>query len=309
MQALFEKFYNKKKVLVTGGAGFIGSRLVKTLVNLNVDVSVFVADNVCSGKIDNLKNVLHKIKYLNCDLNDLACLQKLFEHNFDVVFHLAAVSSVPQANENQDLCFKTNVSMLENMANILKQKQISPTVVFSSSSAVYGETPNQCAENSPCNPSSIYAQSKKKGEDILQDLSASFGVTIFALRYFNVFDKDECKRYPSLCSILRKKLLAGEDIPVFGNGKQTRDFVNLDQIIEANLLAGTQNNKQFNVLNVASGKSVSVLDIVNLLKTELGVVNANLKFLPPREGDVLCSSASVEKFTKFKQNILDLAGV
>ena len=178
-----KKFYEGKKVLVTGGAGFIGSHLVEKLVELGARVTVL--DNFSSGKIHNLKKILQRITIIYSDVSfDHVGLKAT--HSQDIVFHLAAMVSVPQSIKYPDLCEKINVQGTKNLLNGCVKNHVG-TLILSSSCAIYGNKFGPCCESDLPSPLSPYAQSKLSAEILCQKYSQDFSLKTACLRYFNVY--------------------------------------------------------------------------------------------------------------------------
>jgi UDP-glucose 4-epimerase len=305
LQVLLRNFYAGKRVLVTGGAGFIGSRLVAELVGLGANV--YVVDDLSTGKTQNVQSLLHRITFFREDLRNEAFLKGLLAHEFSLIFHLAAVSSIPRAEREPLLCGEVNVKAFAFLLQQLAVTRRTPTIVFSSTSAVYGEVNKACAEGDPLNPISIYAKSKLDGEMLLKEFSAISNSSAFALRYFNVFadGKDECMigASASVFSIFRKAFLQKGKISIFGSGKQLRDYVPMSKVVQANLLMPLSGLVGFSVFNVASGQSITLFDLIEKIEKELGLPVPPIEFLPARVGDVETSVADCTKFQKLVEHL------
>lgn len=296
-----KNFYNGKKVLVTGGAGFIGSALVAALVELNADV--YVVDDLSKGKLDNLSSCLPAINFFCQKFGDEEFITKLKTYEFAIVFHLAAVSSVPAAEENQELCYQTNVEGFSKLLNTLAA-QNSCTVVFSSSSAVYGEVKKASCEKDTPKPISAYATSKLAGESILEKFAREYGHNSYALRYFNVFADDKpIIANSDVFSLFKQAFLEGKIIKIFGTGEQLRDYVPRSKVVLANLIMPLSKISGFTVFNIASGKSISLFTLIEKLQAELSLPKPPLTFMPARQGDVKISKADVSKFNNLLKSL------
>lgn len=293
-------FYKNRKVLVTGGAGFIGSRLVKELVASGASVTVI--DNLSSGRVSNLRSVLHKISFIRLDLKNKEKVESVLGLDFFVIFHLAAVSSVPWAERKPDLCQQTNVDAMQLVLDTLRAKSFKPIIVFSSSSSVYGERGEPSCENDPTNPASVYAKSKLRGEELLRQYSQDSGAPSFILRYYNVFSEDEDKREPSVFALFKKSLQENLPVNIFGTGEQVRDYVDLGKVVEATMKLPTCGLYGSHVFNVASGRAISVLDLLEQLKSRFCVEQLKVNFLPARDGDVFSSVAITSKLDEVLKN-------
>ena len=270
--------------LVTGGAGFIGSHLTAALVRKGEAVRVL--DNFAEGRRENLAEVLGSIELIEGDIRDPECLIKALR-GVDVVFHQAALRSVPRSFEIPIETHDVNVTgtfrlLLESVQQKVKR------IVFASSSSVYGE-PERFPESEdlPCAPLSPYAASKLIGETYCQFFSRVYGLETVSLRYFNVFGprQDPASEYAAVIPRFILKVLSGESPVIDGDGRQSRDFTYIDNVVQANLSASRQPGVSGEVFNVACGESHSVLEI---FETVSRILKKNIppKFGPPRRGDV-----------------------
>ena len=289
-------FYKNKKVVVIGGAGFIGSHLVEKLVALGAHVTVL--DNLQTGNVENLAAVATKITFIKGDIrNKEQCIQSLVAT--DIVFHLAAQVSVPESVEDPELCFSTNIT---GTFNILEAARINKVkrFTFSSSCAVYGEHTTPCAETSSCHPTSPYAYSKFIGEQLCQQYSQVFSVPTIVLRYFNVFGprQNPQSEYAGVIAKFTGNMKNNAPITIFGDGTQSRDFVPVEQVVEANLLfaqlpddlcTGTP-------INVATGKSSSILELFEKLKNDFPEYPYQAQFAPARRGELKHSKADCRRY-------------
>lgn len=279
--------------LVTGGAGFIGSHLVRALIRRNE--SVRVVDNFCEGKRDNLAGLQGKVELIEGDIRDEALLAKA-TRGVDYVLHQAALRSVPRSFENPIETNDVNVNgTLKLLLACVTQKV--KRVVFASSSSVYGNTDRLPeSEDLPANPLSPYAASKAAGEYYCSLFSRGYGLHTVSLRYFNVFGphQDPASEYAAVIPKFILKVLSDESPTIDGDGLQSRDFTYIDNVVEANLQAATQPDVSGEVFNIACGESHTVLEI---LETVNRILKKNVppKFGPPRRGDVRHTLADVSK--------------
>jgi len=295
-----KKFYKNLPVLVTGGAGFIGSHITETLVTLGAHVTVI--DNLSTGNIENLKNVKHNITFIEKSIADMdACLEAT--EGQEVIFHLAAFISVPESMENPTLCHKVNV---DGTFNILDAARIQGVqrFVLSSSSAVYGTVEGVCKENMTPNPESPYGTSKLIGEYYCKQFANNFGLQTVALRYFNVFgDKQNPNgAYAAVVAKFTDLMKQNKPLTIFGDGLQTRDFIPVQDVVEANLTVAMLNSEQMNgqIFNVATGKSVNLLELIDILKKDFPTYNLKPEFKPSRAGDIKHSSADCSRYANIK---------
>jgi nucleoside-diphosphate-sugar epimerase len=290
-------FYSTKRVLVTGGAGFIGSHLVEKLVDLGAKVTVL--DNFSTGKLNNLYKIMTNITLLYTDVCSNSSTFKATV-NQDIVFHLAAFVSVPQSIQYPALCTKVNIDGTQNLLECCKRNKV-PTFIFSSSSAVYGNRNGACTENDPVAPQSPYAESKLKGEALCKQYALE-GLNCACLRYFNVYGERQNPNgfYAAVVAKFKHNLLNNEPITIFGDGHQTRDFVNVTEVVNANLQIAMQNNMQGEIFNIGSGKSQTLLELLSQLENELSLKPKEIKFEPARQGDVINSQANCSKYANLK---------
>ncbi len=291
------------RFLVTGGAGFIGSHIVESLAKKNNFVRVL--DNFSTGKIANLKG-LRKVEIIKGDICSLAACLKAVK-GMDFVLHQAALRSVPQSMVNPHDYNRVNIDGTLNMLEASRQNRVK-RFVFASSSSVYGQV-KDFPEKEDFNPAPIspYALSKLAGEYYCKIFSLHFGLPTIALRYFNVFgprqalDDDYAVVVPKFINCL----LEGKSPPIFGNGRQSRDFTFVQNVASANLLAAAADKVNFGIFNVAAGNAVSVLELVKILNRIMGK-NIPPKFLPLRAGDVFKTLADIrqtQEYLKFRPQV------
>jgi nucleoside-diphosphate-sugar epimerase len=277
--------------LVTGGAGFIGSHLVARLLDRGGAVRVF--DNFSTGKEENLAAFGFRAEVVRGDLRDLAAVRAAME-DIEVVFHQAADPSVPRSMTDPAACYEANVMGTLNILQAAREVGVR-RVVFASSCAVYGDDPRlPKTERTRPAPASPYASSKLAGEQLCEVYTRSFGLEAVALRYFNVFGprQDPGSAYAPVIPRFIQALLATERPMIFGDGNQTRDFIYVDDVVQANLLAAESPDAPGRVFNIASGRSVSL----NRLLATLGeIIGTGFQpvYLPARPGDVRHSAAEI----------------
>ena len=279
--------------LVTGGAGFIGSNLVRAL--LDADHSVRVLDNFATGKRENLTEILDRIDLIEADIRDPACCQEACT-DMEVVPHQAALGSVPRSVEDPATSNAVNVDGTVNMLWAAKQAG-SRRFVFASSSAVYGESavlPKQ--EDMPPAPISPYGVSKLTGEHYCRVFYETYGLETFSLRYFNVFGprQDPTSQYAAVIPLFVSALLHNKQPVVFGDGEQTRDFTYIDNVVQANILAADTRNAQGQVINIACQKQISLNRILDILR-QLLAADTPAEYTDPRPGDIKHSLADITR--------------
>ncbi len=308
------------KYLVTGGAGFIGSHIVDALVAKGHDVVVL--DNLSSGHRENLADVIARIEFIQGDIRDPETCLKAAE-GCEGIFHEAALVSVPDSinrpRDNHDINITGTLNVLESA-----RKQGVKRVVFASSAAIYGDNPElPKREDMLPEPKSPYALAKLTGEYYLKVYAECFGIETVALRYFNIFGvrQDPSSMYSGVISIFSERIAKGLPITIYGDGQQTRDFVNVRDVVQANLLAmgvsasgGSAAGRQavkdqkspatchltpdtFSVFNVATGRQTSLLELVTVLGKICGT-KSDVNFSPVRSGDIRHSLADISKTRK-----------
>jgi nucleoside-diphosphate-sugar epimerase len=251
--------------LVTGGAGFIGSHIVRRLVSMGERVRLL--DNFSAGKIENLQGLEDKIEVITGDILDQALVGKAMK-GVEVVLHQGALRSVPFSVENPALVNRVNVEGTMNILIAARDAKVR-RVVLASSSSVYGNTkvfPN--SESVTPNPVSPYAASKLAGEHYSRVFTGLYGLETISLRYFNVFGpkQDPNSQYAAVIPRFIRSALQNEPLEIHGDGLQSRDFTYIDNVVEANLLAARCQDGIGEVINVAQGKSYSLLDLVGALQ-------------------------------------------
>jgi len=286
-----------KKVVVTGGLGFIGSHLVEMLCT---DNEVIIVDNESTGKIENIKHLdLEDISIVLGDLNKID-LVNVFD-NCDYVFHQAALPSVPRSIEDPLKSNEANVTGTLNVLLASRDCDISK-VVFASSSSVYGDTPTlPKVEDMPPNPKSPYAVSKVAGEYYCEVFTDIYDLPTVSLRYFNIFGphQDPESQYAAIIPKFIKSMLKGESPLIYGDGEQSRDFTYVRKAVDANILACKSNKT--GIFNVGCGRSYSINELVELLNKILET-QIEPSYTDPRPGDVKHSLADIEKAKSFGYN-------
>ena len=263
------------KFLVTGGAGFIGSHIAEYLVQRGDDVTIL--DNLNTGKEENLSKINDKINFVNGDIRDYKLLEKLVSDTSGV-FHEAALASVQQSFSMKDEYSDVNITGTENILELAKEYGFK--IVYASSSSVYGNPKKipikESDDRKPINP---YAQTKLEDEYLAKKYS-EMGVSVIGLRYFNVFGKRQSKEYAGVIKLFLEKIKQEMSPKINGDGLQTRDFVHIDDVVVANILAMDSTIKH-EFFNVGTGNSISILDLANT------IINASGLSLKPTHGPEL----------------------
>lgn len=294
---------NKSKILVTGGAGFIGSNLCEELLSQGLEV--ICLDNFITGRRENISQFLNdkNFRLIEGDIrNNETCM--IATAGIDYVFHQAALGSVPRSIENPATTHNININGFMNVLIACRNNKVK-RLVYASSSSVYGDnTDFPKLEEKTGNPLSPYAVTKQVNELYAKVFSDLYQMEIIGLRYFNVFGKHQDPEGPYAAAIPRfiKLLLSGNPPSIFGDGNQSRDFTYIDNVIQANILAAsTDNNKAIGqVFNIACGEKTSVNDLYEILIDILSKYKSGIKNIKPlhvtdRIGDVRDSLASVKK--------------
>ena len=280
--------------LVTGGAGFIGSHIVKELIRQGQKVTVL--DNLSGGKLDNLSPVQDKIIFIQGDICDFDTVKKACQ-GVNYVLHLAALISVAESMAKPQETAQINVQGTVNVLEAARQCGVK-RLVFSSSAAVYGTRPElPYKEDTPIDCQSPYAWSKQAGAELCQLYTKAYGLEAVALRYFNVFGTGQNPNSAYAAVIAKFMQLAAENKPlgIDWDGLQSRDFVNVKDVVQANLLAATK-GVPGEIYNVASGRTYTLLELADTIERVSGRKLARIS-RPKRPGDVHESSADISKIT------------
>lgn len=280
-----------KTYLVTGGAGFIGSHIASALVERGDHVRVL--DNLCTGSRNNLTALEGRVDFVEGDLVNPRDVARALE-GVEVVFHQAALASVPRSVgaplETNAACVTGTVTLLD----VARQMGVR-RVVFGGSSSAYGNQPVPTKhERLLPAPLSPYAAAKLAGEFYCQAFTATYGLETVTLRYFNVFGprQDPKSQYAAVIPKFIIEMLAGQRPTIFGDGKQSRDFTYIDNVVRGNLLAAEAPAAVGRTINVACGKSFDLLQLVDGINRALKT-DVKPNFEPARVGDVRDSLADI----------------
>jgi UDP-glucose 4-epimerase len=276
--------------LVTGGAGFIGSHIAETLVNRGDRVRIF--DNFSTGSPQNISHFRERLEVCEADLRDSKKVAEAVK-GIDVVYHQAALISVPESIQNPAECFSINAAGTVELLEAARLAGVEH-VVLASSAAVYGASPSlPLREETRPELLSPYATSKHINENLAATYSNIYGMQVVALRYFNVYGPRQSPYSGYAAAIPRflTRLQAGQPAEIFGDGQQTRDFVYVSDVVEANLLAAAATGVAGQVFNVCSGVEINLLDLLALLQALFPSAEAPV-FSPNRLGDVPRSQGS-----------------
>ena len=286
------------KYLVTGGAGFIGSHIVSALLEQGHIVRVL--DNFSTGKRENIEALTKQfgrdqLEVMEGDVRDASIVGEAVS-GIDILFHEAAFVSVPQSMEEPQECFDVNVTGTSLLFNAARKAGVRRGVV-ASSAAVYGESEAMpLVEETPLQQKSPYAVSKRVDEMYAELFTNEFGFEVVALRYFNVYGPRQRpdSMYAAAVPIFARRLLDGKPITVFGDGGQTRDLINVHDIVRANLVASEHPDAAGKIFNVCTGVETRLLDLLDVLY-EMFPNAPKHEFAPPRAGDLYRSVGSPQK--------------
>lgn len=274
------------KFLVTGGGGFIGSHLTEALVNEGNDVTIL--DNFTTGKKENLVKTINKIELQKGSINDFELLRNLAKGK-DGMFHQAALASVQESFSKPQEYHMVNVIGTKNVLEIAKELGIK--VVYASSSSIYGNPLKiPIHEDDPKNPINPYAQTKLEDE-WLATKYAKDGVRVIGLRYFNVFGDRQSQQYAGVIKKFLKKAYNNEPPIINGDGTQSRDFVFVGDVVNANILA-MKSTVEYGFFNIGTATTISVNELADIIIAEFGL---NLKPIhgPSLPGDVHTTKADI----------------
>ncbi|HUX00082.1 MAG: SDR family oxidoreductase [Phycisphaerae bacterium] len=277
--------------LVTGGAGFIGSNLVRAI--LERGRSVRVLDNFATGFRENLQEVVGDVDLVEGDIRDADTCRRACA-GAEVVYHQAAIPSVPRSMKDPQGCFDANAVGTHNMLMAARDAGVR-RFVFAASSSAYGagkELPKR--ETMPVLPLSPYAAAKAVGELLVATWHRAFGLETVSLRYFNVFGprQDPTNQYAGVIAAFATRMLQGERPIIYGDGTQSRDFTFVENVVRANLLAAEAPEVHGEVVNIGCGEAIDLNAMVSAFNEVLGT-SLDPIYEPPRPGDVKHSLADV----------------
>ncbi len=278
------------KIIVTGGAGFIGSHLVEELVKQKKNV--IVLDNLITGNKDNLKAFKDKITFKKYDLSKQNTNWQKYFKGIDYVFHLASLADIVPSIENPNLYYKYNVQSTLNIMEACKKYKVKK-IVYAASSSCYGlpkEFPT--CENGEINPMYPYALTKYLGERIVMHWSKIYNIPAISLRLFNVYGPRSrtSGTYGAVFGVFLAQKLAKKPFTVVGNGKQTRDFTYVSDVVNAFICAAKSKIKN-EIFNVGSDKTYSINQLVKLL-------SGPVEYIPKRPGEPDCTWANINKIKR-----------
>ncbi|WMN06806.1 NAD-dependent epimerase/dehydratase family protein [Marivirga arenosa] len=285
-------FLKGKHILVTGGAGFIGHHLVKTIIR-EKPAKLYIIDNLSTGLQSNIEDIigLPEVAFINEDVAKPSTVESITD--LDYIFHLAAVVSVPKSFEMPFLTHRTNESGFINMLELARKLKVKK-LCYASSSAVYGEQMQMpIQETATLNPQSPYGLSKLLNEQYAKAFQEWEDIESVGFRFFNVFGPGQRadSPYSGVISIFMDRMQKGEPIQIFGDGEQIRDFVFVDDVVQA-LLLGAQSEITFGLYNVGSGQTTSLNELYDVLKN-LTKYSNDPTYQEARKGDIKKSAADI----------------
>lgn len=292
------------KILITGGAGFIGSNLVDTLIESN---EIVVVDDLSMGKSDNLplSQYPQKLHFFEHSITDKAFMEKILLHgDFDYIFLLGAVASVADTIERPLETHEINQNANINILEIIRVNKLSvKKVLFTSSAAVYGNNPElPKKETSPIDPLSPYAIDKYATERFVIDYGRLYGIPTVCTRFFNVYGPKQNPNspYSGVLSLISKAIKNNENFTIFGDGEQTRDFVYVRDVTNTLECLAENSESTFKVFNVATGKSTSLNHLIKIFE-KISSMKLNVHFKEERAGDIKNSVADTTKLNQYYQ--------
>ena len=274
------------RYVVTGGAGFVGSNLVKLLIKEGHDV--LVIDNLVKGKKENLSEVFEQIEFINSDIRNYDDIEKNFQ-DLDGVFHQAALTVVQDSFKNPQEYHDVNVKGTENIFKLAEKYDVK--VVYASSSSVYGHQNSMpIKEDALRNPINPYGQTKLDDEYLYEKYS-KMGTSIIGLRYFNIFGEGQTPAYAGVITKFLERIREKKAPIIFGDGNQIRDFIFVQDVVMANLLAMTNNVKN-SLMNIGTGKAMTILELADMI-IDISRVGLEPIFDKPLDGDIKKSHADI----------------
>ena len=293
-QALHGNAFADQRILITGGAGFIGSHLIEALTALGA--RIVVIDDLSGGDWANLAGFGDDVEQIEASILDTDALQHATD-GCRYVFHQAALGSVPRSVEEPELYHQVNVTGTLNVLQAARQAGVR-RVMYAASSSAYGNPPEDQlkVETMPVLPLSPYAATKLAGEHDMRCWSASYGLDTASLRYFNIFGprQNANSAYAAVIAAFAKALQSGEQAIIYGDGQQSRDFTFVHNAVHANLLAARcENDLAGQVINVATGLRITVNELFETMARIMHQPDARPHYEPTRAGDVMHSQADI----------------
>lgn len=302
--------------LVTGGLGFVGSRFIEIARRELEGAKFIIFDNFSVGKLENLSSfvdlpnvkplkdgeslcISHDITVVKGDIRNVEDIERVGDE-LDVIIHLAGNTGVQPSLDNPMLDLQSNIIGTFNILNFAKSKSKLPRVIFSSSNAPLGEAEQPVSEKSPCAPLSPYGASKLAAEGYLSAYNSSFGVPTISLRFGNLYGVGSTHKSSVVAKFI-KHALNGESWPIYGDGTQSRDFLFLDDLIQAIIRSVKINSNFGEVFQISTGRETTILKLCEMLGSELharGITPPSLAYESKRSGDMPKNYSDVSKAKK-----------
>jgi len=286
--------FNGLRILITGAAGFIGSNLTDKFLELGAEV--IGLDNLFNGRLSNLEDAFKnkRFEFHKGDVRDLNFLLDLFK-DVDIIYHEAAFTSVPQSVKMPENCNDVNVNGMINVLNAARRMDVDK-VIFASSSAVYGNTPTLPKHEEMVRwPISPYGVAKLACEQYAKVWYEVYGLKTTSLRYFNIYGpRQRDSPYSGVLAIWLGRILRNENLIIYGDGTQSRDFTYVKDVVKANILAAIH-DAPGEIFNVAAGSPITLNDLAKLLLKLTGKDNLKIEYTDPRPGDILHSYGDISK--------------
>jgi len=280
------------RIFVTGGAGFVGRHLAKSLIKNNHSVTIF--DNLSNSSENDIKPLLDKVTFVKGDITNYDDISSCIK-NSDIVIHLASKINVQQSFANPSLTKTVNVDGTKNLLDVCREHNIT-NIIAASSAAVYGDCNDpkiHLSEDSNTNPISPYGESKLEMEKIIKTHSEKNDCNAVILRFFNIYGTGQSPEYAGVITKFMQKISENEPLEIYGDGLQTRDFISIDDVINSfNETVVKIEGKRGNVYNIASGKSISINELASLM---ISLSGKDLKIIhsPSKKGDIRFSQADI----------------
>ena len=290
-------YFKEKRIVVTGAAGFIGSNLTDKLLNLGANV--IGIDNLFNGRLENLDLAFKNknFEFQKGDIRDLNFLIETFK-DIDIVFHQAAFTSVPQSVKMPESCNSVNIDGTLNVLNAARKKDVEK-IIFATSSSVFGDQPGlPKKEDANRVPLSPYGVSKLACEAYMQVFNTVYGLKTTSLRYFNVYGARQRESpYSGVIAIWLGRIIRNENLIIFGDGKNSRDFTYIKDVIQANLLA-VESDFSGEIFNIGAGAPITLTDLAKLMLKLTNSEHLKIEYTEPRTGDIIHSFADISKAKK-----------
>ncbi len=280
------------KIFVTGGAGFVGRSLTKSLIEKNHNVIIF--DNLSNSSENAIKPFLDKVDFIKCDITNYDDISSSIKSSY-IVIHLASKINVQESFANPNLTKNVNVDGTKNLLEACKENKIMK-IIAASSAAVYSDCNDSnvyLSENSKTGPISPYGKSKLEMEEVIRKFSKLHGLNAVILRFFNIFGIEQSPEYAGVITKFFERINENRSLEVFGDGLQTRDFISVEDAVGSihNTIANIE-GKYGNIFNIASGKSTSIKELAKLMILISGK-NLDIYYSPKKDGEIKFSQADI----------------